>query len=63
MIMTCSLVLTVGFEEIFTSVIEGNDSFELCAVILTDSALLPTHTDFSFSLELLSLPGTAGITT
>ena len=52
--------ITVGFEEIFTSVGEGSGSFELCVAILTDRALLPTHTVFSFSLDLLSLPGTAG---
>ena len=55
-------VITVGFEEIFTSIGEGSGSFELCVAILTDRALLPTHTVFSFSLDLLSLPGTAGIT-
>ena len=55
-------VISVGFEEIFTSIDEGSGSFELCVAILTDRALLPTHTVFSFSLDLLSLPGTAGIT-
>ena len=58
--MYSCLVITVGFEEIFTSVGEGNGSFELCIAILTDRALLPTHTVFSFSLDLFSLPGTAG---
>ena len=60
MSMTLFSVITVGFEEIFTSVGEGNGSFELCVVILTDRALLPTHTVFNFSLDLLSVPGTAG---
>ena len=59
--MYSPLVITVGFEEIFTSVGEGNGSFELCVAILTDRALLPTHIVFSFSLDLLSLPGTAGM--
>ena len=60
----CTLsVIVVGFERTFTSVVESSDSFELCVIFLTDSALLPTHTVINFSLNLLSVPGTAGIYT
>ena len=55
-------VIVVGFERIFTSVVEDDGSFELCVSILTDSALLPTHTVVNFTLDLLSVPGTAGMT-
>ena len=64
MIYLCTLlVIVVGFERTFTSIVESNDSLELCVIILTDSNLLPTHTVISFSLSLLSVPGTAGIYT
>ena len=54
-------VITVGFEQNFTSVDERDGSFELCVRIFTDVDLLPAHTNFSFSLDLTTLPGTAGI--
>ena len=54
-------VLAVGFETIFSSVDEEIGSFELCLRIFTEAALLPTYTNFSFSLDLTSVPGTAGI--
>ena len=44
----------------FTAVNEGIGSFQLCVRIFTDASLLPTHTDFSFSLNLESVPGSAG---
>ena len=56
-------VLVVGFESIFSRVNEEVGSFELCVSIFTQAALLPTHTNFSFSLNLASVPGTAGIIT
>ena len=54
--------LIVGFEtdSEFTSINESIGSFELCVRIFTDAALLPTHTNFNFSLDLISVPGTAG---
>lgn len=54
-------VIVIGFERIFTAVDEGNGSFELCVRILTESGSLPSHVDFSFSLDLQSVSGTAGI--
>ena len=54
-------VLVVGFESIFSRVNEEVGSFELCVSIFTQAALLPMHTNFSFSLNLASVPGTAGI--
>ena len=53
-------MIVVGFERTITSVDEGDGSFELCVQILTEAELLPTHLDFSFSLDLNSLSGTAG---
>ena len=37
------------------------DSHELCVRIFTDATLLPIHTNFSFSLDLSTVPGTASI--
>ena len=54
-------VLIVGFESIFSRVEEDVDSHELCVRIFTHAALLPTHTNFSFSLDLITVPGTASI--
>ena len=54
-------VLVVGFESGFTRVNESIGSFELCVRIFTEVALLPTYINFSFSLNLVSMPGTAGI--
>ena len=53
-------MLVVGFESEFTSVNESVGSFELCVRIFTEAVLLPTYTTFSFSLDLVSVPGTAG---
>ena len=53
--------IIVGFERTFTSVEEGVGSFELCVRIFNDPSLLPTHTDFSFSLDLQTVSDTAGI--
>ena len=54
-------VLVVGFETVSSRVDEEIGSFELCVRIYTEVALLPTYTNFSFSLNLVSMPGTAGI--
>ena len=54
-------MILVGFERNFTSVDESVGSFELCVRILNDPSSLPTYTDFSFSLDLQTEPGTAGI--
>ena len=57
-------MITVGFERNFTSVDEGVGSFDnLCVRIFTDPDLLPTHTNFSFSLALATVSGTAGTMT
>ena len=55
-------MLIVGFEpnSEFTSVNESIGSFELCIRIFTDASLLPMYTNFTFSLDLISVPGTAG---
>ena len=53
-------VLVVGFETDFTSVNESVGTFELCVRIFTEAALLPTYTNFSFSLDLVSISGSAG---
>ena len=53
-------VIVVGFERNFTSVDERNGSFELCVQIFTDPDLLPAHTNFTFSLALATVSGTAG---
>ena len=55
------LVITVGFERNFTAVDEDIGLFELCVRIFNDPSLLPMHTSFSFSLDLQSQPGTAGV--
>ena len=52
--------ILVGFETILASAYEGNDTVELCVRIFTEAALLPTHINMSFSLDLISVPGTAG---
>ena len=52
--------IVVGFETIFTSADEGNDTVELCVRIFTEAAMLPTHINMSFSLDLVSMSGTAG---
>ena len=54
------LVVLVGFERIFTSVDEDIGSFELCVRIFTEAAFLPTHVDIDFSLDLITVSGTAG---
>ena len=53
-------MIVVGFERNFTSVDEGDGSFVLCVLILTEAELLPTHTNFSFFLALATVSGTAG---
>ena len=55
-----STEILVGFETVFISADEGNDTVELCVSIFTDAALLPTHLNMSFSLDLISVPGTGG---
>ncbi len=59
--LICHAVLIVGFESGFSRVDEDVGSHELCVRIFTQAALLPTHTNFTFSLDLFSVPGTAGI--
>ena len=59
-ILFISTEILVGFETVFTSAHEGNDTVELCVRIFTDVALLPTHINMSFSLDLVSVSGTAG---
>ena len=54
-------VLVVGFETVSSHVDEEIGSFVLCVRIFTEAALLPMYTNFSFSLSLVSVPGTAGI--
>ena len=54
-------VLVVGFESVSSRVDEDVDSHELCVRIFTDAVLLPIHTNFSFSLDLITVPGTASI--
>ena len=56
---SCFTVILVGFEETFTSVNETAGSFELCVAIFTDTSLLPAN--FQFSLNLITIPGIAGI--
>ena len=61
-IVTMILLITdilVGFERNFTSINESLGSFELCVEIFTDPLLLPAS--FDFSLNLITIPGTAGI--
>ena len=53
--------IEVGFERIFTRVDENIGSFELCVQIFTDTALLPTNIDFTFSLDLITVTDTAGM--
>ena len=53
------VVILVGFERVFTSVDEDIGSFELCIRIFTEASLLPTNIDFS--LDLVSIPDTAGM--
>ena len=53
-------VITVGFERINTTVDENIGSFLLCVRIFTGPDLLPAHTNFSFSLNLISIPNSAG---
>lgn len=55
----CS-VIRVGFERIFTSVREDSGIIELCVSIFTEAASHPTYTQLNFSLNLISIPGTAG---
>ena len=55
------VAIVVGFERIFTSVDEESGFFELCVRIFTDVDLLPVHINFSFSLDLTTVSGTAGI--
>ena len=55
-------VILVGFETNFTSVDEGDGVSELCVRIFTEAALLPNHTEINFSLDLISMPGSAGKT-
>ena len=57
------VAIVVGFERTFTSVDEESGFFELCVRIFTDVDLLPVHMTFSFSLDLTTVSGTAGITT
>lgn len=51
----CSVIL-VGFEKIFTSVREDSGTVELCVSILDEVSL----TTYNFSLDLISMSGTAG---
>ena len=51
--------ILVGFDGNFTSVNESVGSFELCVEIFTDPSLLPSS--FDFNLDLVTIPGTAGI--
>ena len=53
--------LVVGFESNFISVPEDINLVELCVRIITSASLLPTHTEFNFSLNLISTPGSAGM--
>ena len=39
---------------------EGVGSFELCVQIFNDPSFFPTHTNITFFLHLVSMPGTAG---
>ena len=56
-------VIVVGFESTSVSVAEDIGLVELCVRIITDASLLPVHTEFNFSLDLISTPGLAGMTT
>lgn len=56
------VVLVVGFERVFSQIDEEIGSFELCIRIFTEVGLLPTYTNFNFSLNLVSVSGTAGKT-
>ena len=50
--------ILVGFERNFTSINESVGSFKLCVEVFTDPLLLPAS--FDFSLNLITIPGTAG---
>ena len=52
--------ILVGFDKNFTSVEEDVGSFELCVLIFTDAAFFPSHTAVNFSLDLITVSGTAG---
>ena len=54
--------IRVGFNRNFTSVQEDVGNFELCVEVLTDPAFFPTHTGVDFSLDLITISGTAGMT-
>ena len=57
----CLAVILVGFDDTLTTVDEDSGSFRLCVRIFTDPAFLPTHISPNFSLNLVSIPGTASI--
>ena len=53
--------ILVGFDRGVSQVDEDMGSVELCVRIFTDPAFLPTHVSTNFSLNLVSIPGTAGM--
>ena len=54
------IAILVGFDKNFTSVEEDVGSFQLCVLIFTDPAFFPSHTIVNFSLDLITVSGTAG---
>ena len=61
LVFICFAVITVGFEQTFTSIDEDIGSFEICVRIFTDSVFFPIHISTNFSLNLNTIPGTAGM--
>jgi hypothetical protein len=57
----CYAVILVGFERNFSLVFEDDGSFELCVRIFTNPTFFPSHVSVDFSLNLITLPGTAGM--
>lgn len=57
-----TVVLTVGFERIFTSDYEDIGTLDLCVQIdtVTTNIFIPSNTHIYFSLSLNSVTGTAG---
>ena len=60
LIFVCFAVILVGFEQVYSSVEEDIGSFELYIRIFTDPAFFPSHISTDFSLNLISIPRTAG---
>ena len=54
--------VVAGFENTFNTVDEDDGLVELCVSIFTNITLLPVHTDMNFSLDLITISGSAGRT-